>query len=86
MIDRDEAGSQPPPADNQASNGEIVPDDDASAESLRHGADANPASDRESRGQHVQQRRAEEPTGVTREVAARSPAETGVPPVGRATE
>jgi hypothetical protein len=75
MINRPEAGSQPQPADNQASNGEIVPDDDASAESLRHDADVNPASDRESLGEHVQQRRAEEPTGVTRESAARSPAE-----------
>lgn len=42
-----EAGSQPQPADNQASNGEIVPDDDESAESLRHSADVHPASDHE---------------------------------------
>jgi hypothetical protein len=47
MVNAHGAGSQPQPADNQASNGEIVPDDDASAESLRHNADVHPASDHE---------------------------------------
>ena len=47
MVNAHEAGSQPQPADNQASNGEIVPDDDATAESLRHTADVHPASDHE---------------------------------------
>ena len=47
MDNAHEAGSQPQPADNRASNGEIIPDDDASAESLRHSADVHPASDHE---------------------------------------
>ena len=47
MVNAHETGSPPPPSDNQASNGEIVPDDDASAESLRHSADLHPASDHE---------------------------------------
>ena len=47
MVNAHGVGSQPQPADNQASNGEIVPDDDASAESLRHNADVHPASDHE---------------------------------------
>jgi hypothetical protein len=73
MVNAQEAGSQPEPADNQASNGEIVPDEDASAASLRHDADANPASDRETLGEHVQHRRAGEPAGVTRDAPATSP-------------
>jgi hypothetical protein len=69
MSNRDGAGSQPQPAYDQASNGEVVPDEDASAESLRDGADTNPSSDLGTRGEHVQQRRADEPTGVTRDSA-----------------
>ena len=47
MVSAHEAGPPPQPVDSQASNGEIVPDDDASAETLRHTADTHPASDHE---------------------------------------
>ena len=47
MVSAHDAGPPPQPVDNQASNGEIVPDRDVSAETLRHTADTHPASDHE---------------------------------------
>ena len=47
MVNAHEAGSPAQQADDQASNGEVVPEKDASAESLRQSADVHPASENE---------------------------------------
>jgi hypothetical protein len=68
-----------------ASNGEIVPDESASAESLRRQADEHPASNSQAASDHVRSRQGDEPTGLTRDSktqnsasqAARRPRSTG---------
>jgi hypothetical protein len=48
-----------------ASNGEIVPDESASAESLRRQADEHPAS--KAASDQLRSRQGDEPTGLTRD-------------------
>ncbi|HWM18626.1 MAG TPA: hypothetical protein VNO51_02990 [Ilumatobacteraceae bacterium] len=49
-----------------ASNGEIVPDESATAASLRRQSDEHPASDLQALSDQVKRRQADEPTGLTR--------------------
>jgi hypothetical protein len=68
-----------------ASNGEIVPDESASAESVRRQSNEHPASDCHALSDHVRSRQGDEPTGLTRDSktqnsgsdAARRPRSTG---------
>ena len=60
MVNAHEAGSPAQQADDQASNGEVVPDKDASAESLRQSADVHPASENEPAAKAVEGATAEE--------------------------
>ena len=67
-----------------ASNGEIVPDESATAASLRRQSDEHPASDLQALSDQVQRRQADEPTGLTRVSKVHDDAE-GSAAHGRAT-